>query len=207
MSPRWLSRTLVALAVPALVVPALATPASAAKAPEVPSVAQVTKIYPHLGGESYVTHDKVYRSTKNCKQGKAIKGATATFASYTVGDPADQAATGAKPSVFTTAMKFRTAKAASAYLRASGKTVKCPLEGPEGEDIKIKVTKITFKLGEERQGWTISATFDQTRLVAHALVVRKGKHLVTTGVSSSDGKKPSVKKAVKFTKVAIKTAS
>lgn len=202
MSAPWLSRALVALAVPALVVPALATPASAAKAPEVPSVAQVTKIYPRLGGEPRVDTIGVRRLDKNCEQGKRIKGARATAASYAPTDPDDHESSAAKPDVSVVAMRFPSVRSATAFLSGAKNEVKCPVDG-----YRIEVAKIRFKLGAERRGWTLTLSAGRTTVVAHTLLVRKGKHLVMTGVSSFDGQAPSVKKAVRLTKVALKAAS
>jgi hypothetical protein len=208
---RQLSRALIALAVPALTVTALAAPSpatAAVKGPKVPTVAQVAKIYPYLdGGTSYDSSSKVYGIGKNCKQGKAIKGATATSASYQAAEYAPPTAT--EPMVYVSAMRFRNADDAIDYLHATTKnTKKCPTgPGTPGSDVKVKIKKIAFKLGDERWGYTVTATMDDQTTVSHTLLVRDGKYIVNAGAMSMDGKAPVVKKAVQLTALTLKTAS
>ena len=103
MSSRWLSRALIALAVPALIVPAVASSATAAGAVRVPTVTAVAGIYPHLeGGTATESASKVYGPGRKCKPGKPVKGASARSASYspdyTSGDPDVYVIDGAHPS-------------------------------------------------------------------------------------------------------------
>lgn len=206
---RRLTTALIALAVPALTVSALSTPATAAvKGPKVPTVAQVAKIYPHLdGGTSYPSSGKVYGAGKNCKPGKAIKGATMTSASYLSADPADYAATAEKPMTYVSAIRFKDADDAIAYLHGAKNTGKCPVKDPStGQDVKVKLKKITFKLGDERQGWTVTATMSGQTMVSHSLMVRDGRFVINAGVMAMDGREPAVKKAIKLTALTLKTA-
>jgi hypothetical protein len=211
MHRRRLTRALVALAVPALTVPALATSATAAAtAPAVPSVAAVAKIYPHFDGgsssESVVS--KIRSVGKDCKPGKVIRGAKGRSASYLPADPADYAMTGAEPGVFTTAMRFRSARDAVKYLHASAtSTENCPTTGSGGDDVDAKITRIKFRLGDERQGYKIQITQDDTTLIMDSLLVRDGRYIVTAGVMSTDGQAPAVKKAIQLMKVAVDTAT
>lgn len=211
MSSRRLTRALIALAVPALTVSALSAPANAAaKGPAVPSVAKVAKIYPHLaGGTSDPITSKLNWPSKKCgKQGKVIKGAKATFASYLSADPADYAATAEKPMTYVSAMKFRNAKDAIKYLHGTSKGAKCPVKDPTtGKDVKVKIKKIKFRLGDERTGYTVTASIAGQKSVNHSLLVRDGKYIVTAGVMAMDGKTPNTKKAIKLTGLVLKTAS
>lgn len=209
MSRRWLTRTAVALAVPVLAVPALTTPAVAASAPKVPTVAKVAKIYPYLaGGTATEATSKVKSAGKNCKAGKPVKGASARSASYM---PADFTAGGsaASPYVYTSALKFRNAKDAAAYLKGSSKnTKKCPgIDLGTGGDVKVKVKKLKFKLGDESWGYTVTTTFSGTTSVSQSLLARKGKIIITVGASAMDGGTPSAKQATKLAKLTLKTAS
>lgn len=210
MSHHRLTRALIALAVPALTVSALTTPATAAtKGPAVPTVEQVAKVYPHLaGGTAYAASSKVLGLGRNCKPGKPIKGASATTASYTSADPADYAATAARPMVYASAMRFRSAQDAIAYLHASTKGAgKCPVTDPAtGEHVKVSIKKIRFKLGDERWGYTVTASMADVTTVSHSLLVRAGKVVVSTGAMSMDGAAPDVARAVKLTAVALRTA-
>lgn len=200
---RWLSRAVVALAVPVLAVPPLTTPAHAAKAPKVPAVAQVAKIYPHLAGGTASTSTSSVKSIKKCKSGKAIKGATSASAAYS---PAQYATpTAAAPLVYVSALKFRNTKAAVKYLRSASKATKCPVD-VGGTKVKVKVKKLKVRLGDQSWGYTVTATISGQKFVSQSVVARKGKKIITTGVSATDGGTPSAKKAVKLAKLTLKTA-
>jgi hypothetical protein len=214
MHRRWLNRALVALVVPAtLTAPALVPSATAAaKGPGVPSVATVAKIYPHFaGGTSSESTSKVIGPGKKCKPGKAIKGASARSASYmapfTSTDPTDFAMTGAKPGVFVSAMRFRSAKSAIDYLhKSSSSTKKCPVSTPTGTKVKAKMTRIKFRLGDERWGYKSQITINGQTIISDMLFVRDGKFVVYASAMSTDGVAPSVPKAIQLTKVALKAA-
>lgn len=213
MNRRWLSRALIALAVPvALTAPTVNSTATAAGAgPGVPSIAAAATVYPHLaGGTSTESTSKVLGLGKNCKPGKPIKGASSKTASYTPAyDPADPSSylmTGAKPSVFVTSMKFPTAKAAIAYLhKSTASTKKCPVtaSNPDGTKVDATVTRIRFKLGDERWGYQTRLTMSGQTVISNMLFVRKGKFIVYTGAMAMDGTAPSVPQSVQFTKVAL----
>lgn len=213
MHRRRLTRALVALAVPAtLAVPALASTAEAAGAgPRVPSVAAVAKIYPHLaGGTSSESVSTVIGPGRNCKPGKPVKGASARSASYsasyTSGDPTAFMMTGAKPGVFVSAMRFRSAKSAIAYLHTSStSTRKCPVPSPTGDGTKVraKVTKIKFRLGDERWGYKTQVSTGGRTLISDTLFVRKGRFVVYASAMSTDGVAPSVPKAIQLTKLSL----
>lgn len=214
MHRRWLSRALVALAVPAaLATPALAPSATAAPAgPGVPTVAQAAAVYPHLtGGTSSESASKVYGPGRNCKPGKAIKGASARSASYQAPidytDPASFTMTGARPGLFVTAMRFPSAKSAIAYLhKSTSSTKKCPTTTPTGGKVKAKITRIRFKLGNERWGYQTTVTYDGQTVISDNLFVRAGRFIVLTSAMSTDGNAPSVPKAVQLTKISLKAA-
>lgn len=226
MSRRWLSRALIALVVPAVTVPALAMSATAAGAAKVPSVEATAKIYPHVGTSSEST-SKVYGPGKKCGQQKVVKGASQTTAAYSPdytapeyasGDPSLYETTGERPSVYATAIKFKNAKAAIAYLHGYQKSAKkCPVTVPGGGagggkvDCKSSMKKIGFKLGNERWGYQMKATCtiagQATTMVTNSLFVRSGKHVVYTGATSMDQTAPSIPKSVQFTKLALKTVA
>jgi len=104
-------------------------------------------------------------------------------------------------------MKFRNAKDAIKYLHGTSKGAKCPVKDPTtGKDMKVKIKKIRFRLGDERWGHTVTATFSGQKMVSHSLLVRDGKYIVTAGVTATDGKTPNTKKAIKLTGLALKTA-
>lgn len=207
MSRRWLSRALVALAVPALLVPAFSTPAVAARGVAVPSVAKVAKIYPYLaGGSATRSTTKVTRIGKSCKPGKAIKGAKMTSAAYAPADPAAATGTAKAPFVFVSAIKFRSAKEATSYLRKSSQATKCSAAIGGGDDVKVKVKKFKVRLGQQSAGYTVTVRYSGQALTSQSVLVRKGKHIVTAGASAIDGSVPAKKKAISLARLAIKTA-
>jgi hypothetical protein len=223
MHRRWLTRALIALAVPALTVPAIASSATAASYPGVPTIDSVVKIYSHLdGGSANESTSKVYGPGKKCKPGKAIKGAGARSASYspdyTSGDPDVFVINGDHPMLSVTAMKFPSTKAAIAYLHGYGKTAKdCPGGGSGGGaggggggikcDTSMK--KIKFTLGDERWGYQYRSTCkdgDQTTSsVFNTLFARKGRFIVYANAMSMDTSAPSIPKSVQLTALALKS--
>ena len=223
MHRRWLTRALIALAVPALTVPAFAPSATAAGSfPDVPTVDAVAKIYPHLdGGSANESTSKVYGPGKNCKPGKAIKGAGARSASYspdyTSGDPDVFEITGETPMLSVTAMRFPSTKAAIQYLHGYSKTAKDCAGGGSGGgggggggitcDTSMK--KIKFKLGNERWGYQYRSTCrngDQTTSsVFNTLFVRKGRFIVYANAMSMDSSAPSIPKSIDLTGLALKS--
>ena len=224
MHRRWLTRALIALAVPALTVSAATSSATAAAAAQVPTVDQVAEIWTHLeGGTAYESTGKVLGPGKKCKPGKAIKGASARSASYspdyTSGDPDVFEITGETPMLSVTAMKFPSTKSAIAYLHGYDKAYKdCPGGGSGGGGggtggmkCKSSMKKIAFKLGDERWGYQLKATCtisgQPTSMVTNSLFVRDGKYVVYTGATSMDATAPSIPKSVEFTKLALTTVS
>jgi hypothetical protein len=207
MSRRLLSRALVALAVPALLVPTLSNPAVAAKGADVPSVAKVAKIYPYLaGGSATKSTAKVTRIGKDCKPGKAIKGASVTSAAYSPADPAAATGTADTPFVFVAAMKFRSAKDAVSYLRQSSTATKCSAATGIGDGVKVAVKKFKVKLGDQSLGYTATVTFSGQSFTSQSVLVRDGKRILTAGASAVDGSVPSKKKAISLAKLTVKTA-
>ncbi|HYF73515.1 MAG TPA: hypothetical protein VD864_11885 [Nocardioides sp.] len=224
MHRRWLTRALIALAVPALTVPTLATPATAAGA-QVPGIDAVAEIYPHLeGGTASESAGKVYGPGKKCGTTKVIKGASQRSASYSPdyssGDPDAYVVNGERPMVSATAMQFPTTKAAIAYLHGSAKSTRdCPGGGGPGgggggggtPDCKSSMKKIKFSLGDERWGYQIKSTCktgDQTTsMVFNSLFARKGKFIVYTSAMSMDATAPSIPKSIDMTDLALKTVS
>ena len=225
MSRRWLTRALIALAVPALTVTAATSSATAAGAAKVPTIDQVAQIWTHLdGGSAYESTSKVLGPGKKCKQGKPIKGATATSASYspdyTSGDPDVFEITGERPMVSLTAMKFPTAKAAIKYLHGYDKAYKnCPGGGSGGGGgggtggmkCKTSMKKIAFDLGDERHGYqykmTCTKAGETTHSVFNTLFSRKGKFIVYANIMSMDASAPSIPKSVDTTELAMKAVS
>ena len=227
MSRRRLSRALIALAVPALTVPAATSAATsaatAAGAARVPTIDQVAAIWTHVeGGSAHTSTGKVFGPGKKCKQGKAIKGASATSATYspdyTSGDPDVFEITGETPMLSVTAMRFPTKKAATAYLRGYGKSAKdCPGVGSGGGggtgamacDIDMK--KIAFTLGDERWGYQYKMKCTRagqtTRSVFNSLFAREGKFIVYANVMSMDASAPSIPTSVDLTELAMEAVS
>lgn len=218
MHRRWLTRALIALAVPALTVPAIASSATAAAYPDVPTVDAVAKIYAHLeGGTATESTSKVYGPGKNCKPGKAIKGAGARSASYspdyTSGDPDVYVVDGDHPMVSVTAMQFPSTKSAIAYLHGYGKTAShCGGGGGGGgggATCDTKAKKIKFDLGDERWGYqyrsTCKAGGQTSSSVMNTLFVRKGKYVVYAAAMSMDSSAPSIPASVDLTGLALKS--
>jgi hypothetical protein len=225
MHRRWLNRALIALVAPALIVPALASSATAAPGARVPSIDAVAKIYPHLdGGTANESSAKVLGPGKKCKTGKPIKGASQRSASYspdyTSGDPDAYAITGARPSVFATAMKFASTKSAIDYLHGYATYAKdCPGGagggtgggGTGGMKCKTSTKKIAFKLGNERWGFQTKSVCEigttTSTSVFNSLFARQGRFIVYTGAMSMDATAPSIPKSVSLTKLALKTVA
>lgn len=209
MTHRWLTRALVAVAVPALLAPALVSSASAAPtAPPVPTLEAVAKIYPHLeGGSADITRGrKIRMPEKSCKSGSVIKGATGQGALYApdLESVEDRYPTGQEPIVSVTAAVFPTARLASQYLRASGVlgALDCELPGVEPQTKKIR-----FRLGSERSGLQMRLGTKKNPLIMNVLDVRSGKRLVSVTIMSTTGKAaPSIAKSVDLTRLALKTA-
>lgn len=219
MNSRWLSRALIALAVPALILPAAATSATAAAPAKVPTIDAVAGIYPHLaGGTATESSSKVLGPGKKCKPGKPIKNATSTSASYTpdytTADPSTLMPTGATPSISVTAMKFPNAKTAIAYLHGFEKSYKdCPgggggTGGGGGlPDCKSSIKKIKFKLGHERSGSQITSVCPDSSSAMNMLFVRQGKFVVYATAMSMDATAPSIPSSIDLTKLALDTVS
>jgi hypothetical protein len=223
MHRRWLTRALIALAVPALIVPAVASSASAASYPDVPTIDAVAKIYDHLdGGSASDSTSKVYGPGKKCKPGKAIKGAGSRSASYSPdyssGDPDVFVIDGEHPMVSVTAMQFPNTKAAVKYLHGYSKSAKdCPNPGGGGGNgggsggvkCDTKIKKIKFELGDERWGYQYRSTCkngDQTTSsVFNMLFSRQGKFIVYTTAMSMDATAPSIPKSIDLTELALKS--
>ncbi|MCB8954925.1 MAG: hypothetical protein H6529_00400 [Nocardioides sp.] len=220
MHRRWLTRALIALAVPALTAPAIASSATAAAAyPDVPSIDAVAKIYDHLeGGTATESTSKVYGPGKKCKPGKAISGAGARSASYspdyTSGDPDVYTIDGEHPMVSVTAMQFPSTKAAIKYLHGSTKSAKhCGGGGGGGgggTGCDSTMKKIKFSLGDERWGYQYRSTCrsggQTSSSVINSLFVRQGKFIVYTMAMSMDASAPSIPKSIDLTDLAVTTA-
>lgn len=223
MSRRWLTRALIALAVPALTVTATTSSATAAAKAQVPSVDAVAGIYSYLeGGTAYESASKVFGPGKKCKPGKAIKGASARSASYSPDYSTGEVPpiSGDTPMISVTAMKFPTEKAAIAYLRGYGKTAKdCPAGGggggggggTGGMKCDTSMKKIAFDLGDERWGYQYKMKCkkgdETTQSVFNSLFARKGKFIVYAYLMSMDASAPSIPKSVDVTELAMKTVS
>ena len=221
MHRRWLTRALIALAVPALTVPAIASSATAAASyPDVPSIDAVATIYGHLdGGTANESTSKVYGPGKKCKPGKAIDGAGARSASYspdyTSGDPDVYVIDGEHPMVSVTAMQFPSTKAAIAYLHGYTRTAKDCAGGGSGggggggTSCDSSMKKIKLSLGDERWGYQYRSTCrgggQTTTSVFNMLFVRDGKYVVYTSAMSMDETAPSIPKSIDLTALALKS--
>ena len=223
MNRRWMTRALIAIAVPALTVTALASSATAATV-DVPTIDDVATIYPHLdGGTASESAVQVYGPAKKCTT-KVIKGASGKSASYSPdyssGDPSAYVIDGEHPMISVQAYKFPTPKAAIAYLHGYAKYTKdCPSGGGSGgggggggkPDCTSKMTKIKFALGDERWGYQMRATCQiagqTTSSVFNMLFVRKGKFIVYATAMSMDTSAPSIPKSIDLTALALKSAA
>lgn len=195
-------RLLAAVTLSALLAIGLAPAASATAVPDVPTIAQVAKVYPFLSkGTAYdYPMTKVEAPGKKCGKTVVIKGAKGHTASYAI--PGSGLSTAKKPSVMVTALRFRSATSAKSFLAKSGKRAgRCP-----GPDMDVKVTKLKVNLGDQSWGVTIKATDGDTTYASQSLMVRSGKLIVTTIVGSADGKAPKAKKAIAILKVGLKAA-
>lgn len=215
MTHRWLTRALVAVAVPALLVPALSSSATAApKPPAVPTLDAVSKIYPHLAdGTADVTRKRKVRMPQtSCKGGAVIKGATGQEAVYapdiesmSLEDVEALEFTGKEPMVSVAAEVFPTSRVASQYLRASLTEGEDCAVALDDDDMHLK--KIRFQLGAERWGFQLRMGTKKAPLIANFLLVRSGKTIVTVTSTSLSGKAaPSIAKSVDLTRLALKTA-
>lgn len=207
---RIVARLGVAVAAAALTVPALAPAAQAAPAPKVPSVAKVAKVYPHFkGGQIFESKiNDVRAPAKKCNQTKKVKGAVGNGASYMTADAAG--GTGAQPGLTVVAYRFPSPAKAKSYLTAAARQAKkCPGGGivvPGIKSSKAKAFKV--KIGDTSQGVTVTITTDSgTKYVSNVVVARKGKFIINTVTTAADGKKPAVKKSIKVSALALKTAS
>ena len=220
MHRRWLTRALIALAVPALTVPAAATSATAAATAQVPTIDAVAAIYPHLaGGTANEFADKVLGPGKKCKAGKPIKGASSRSASYspdyTTADPSTLMPSAATPMISVTAMRFPSAKVAIAYLRGFQTSAKdCPVPGGGAgggaggggtADCKTSTKKIRFTLGDERWGYQMRSVCPASSTAMNMLFARKGKFVVYANVMSMDATAPAVPPSIALTKLALAT--
>ena len=221
MHRRWLTRALIALAVPALIAPAATSATAAASYPGVPTIDAVANIYPHLdGGSASESTSKVFGPGKKCKPGKAINGAGARSASYSPdyssGDPDVFVIDGEHPMLSVTAMQFPNTKAAIKYLHGYSKTAKdCPggggggTGGGGGGGVKCdtNMKKIKFKLGDERWGYQYRSTCKSgaqtTQSVFNMLFARDGRYIVYTTAMSMDSSAPSIPKSIDLTDLAL----
>ena len=214
---RLVNRVLIALAVPALLIPAAS--ATAAGTAQVPSIDEVAKIYKHLdGGSAYESTSKVFGPGKKCKPGKAIKGASATSATYNPDYSSGEIPeiTGKTPMVSVTAMKFPSAKSAIAYLHGYDKSAKdCGAGGDGGGSgggsggpkCKASMKKIAFKLGDERYGYQFKSKCKDSASVINTLFTRKGQFVVYANVMSMNATAPSIPDSVDLTELALKKVS
>ncbi|GAA4736319.1 hypothetical protein GCM10023350_20200 [Nocardioides endophyticus] len=211
MTHRWLTRALVAVAVPALVAPTVASTATAVpKPPAVPTLAAVAKIYPHLeGGSIDVSRvSKIRMPEKSCKRGSVIKGATGQEAMYapdieSMEDVKEFEVTGQEPMVSVTTQVFRSARVASQYLRAT------LTEGQDCEELvgdEGQMKKIRFKLGSERWGFQVRTAIKKDPLIGNVLFFRTGAKIVGVMSMSMTGKTaPSIPKTIAVARLALKT--
>jgi hypothetical protein len=214
MTHRWLTRALVAVAVPALLVPVVASSATAApKPPAVPTLAAVAKIYPHLeGGHADVTREKVYAAGKKCQQGKVIKGATGRDVLY-MPKPAEEPdgllPTGEEPVVFISTARFSSTKAARAFFAADrADTKKClGTDGPLGPKAKMTLKKFRVGLGSESWGYQATWATKKATSSAALITVRKGARLIGVFSMALEGRTvPSIPKTIALARLALKTA-
>lgn len=202
-----LARVLVALAAPALAVSALALPAGAApaKGPDTPTVPQLATVYPQLD-ETTVTTEAftVKTALEDCSDGKRVPGATGTTASYDGGEPTEDSIFGVDPYVLVAAFSFRSAADASSYLKDISAVL--PACAGLGDDVDSTTERIRFKVGDERAGYVVTTETMGSTFVTQQLLARSGKTLVFANVLSTARKPPAVRKAVRLTALALKTA-
>ena len=197
-----------AVAAATLTVPTLAPTAGAAARPKVPTIAQVQGVFPHLAGGSVLVTPikKVYGPAKKCGKTTRIKGASGTSGSYTTADFA--VPTAVAPTLLVTAYRLPSPAAAKKLLASAAKQAKkCPGGGIVVPGIKdTTVTKFKTKLGNTSEGYTVTITTDSGSYVSNVILVRKGKTILNTVVTSMDGQAPAVSTSIKAAQVALKTA-
>lgn len=212
MNRRRLARALTVLAVPALLVPIAASPATAApKAPRVPTLAQVVKIYPGLrGAEVEINREPSVKSPgTGCDEGKRVKGAVGREAEYSPAFDLTKPGygmTGATPSVSVVAERFPTTRAARGYFTAGAEQLEhCFTEGDD--DIEIRSAKpIRFRLGAQHAGYRATAAVAGMRMNMNVLAVRAGRHVVFVMTMSLTKAAPSIAKTVDVARLALRTA-
>ncbi len=211
---RWLTRTLVAVAVPALLGPTVSSSATAAtKPPAVPTFAAVAEIYPHLeGGYADSTREQVTAIGKDCNPGDAIKGATGREVLYMPKpeeEPDGLLPTGEEPVVFLSSARFPSTKGAREFFAADrADTKKClGTEGPLGPKATMTLKKFRVDLGSESWGYQVTWTTKKATNFATMTTVRKGTRLVGVLTMAVDGSTaPSIPKTIALTRLAVRTA-
>ena len=201
-----LARVVVALGAATLIAPAFApTATAAAPYPKVPALKAMKKVYPHLTSRSPSSSDLVRGPAKKCDEVVTISGAVSTYATYLPeGDM-----TGARPLVIVDAIRLASARQAKVhYPRAVNRTRNCSHLVWGATDAKVKRFKVA--IGRASAGHTVRIRDTDVgfeRLIAHVILVRAGKHIVTTSVVSANGKAPSRKKAVQAAALAVRAAT
>lgn len=199
MKHRRLARALTLLAVPALLVSALSSPADAVRpAPETPSPNAVRNVLPNLQNASTFSVAGQVRSTrKDCTPGKVVRGSTARTTMYM---PRGRRST---PFAVVEAARFRTAADARAQLRRVGRP-KCAgdgLFGPVG-----KTTRVRFHVGDHRVGFRSVQRHGGETAAMYFLSATRGRVLVTTMVFAGGRHVPSERQAIRFARLALRTA-
>ncbi|TQK72346.1 hypothetical protein [Nocardioides sp. SLBN-35] len=204
MQMRRLRHALAAVIVPAALVGLTVGPAdAAAKAPKVPSPAKVAAVYPHLAGVTPVVASGAAQATA-CTPAKDVKGAKTTGAAYMVSAP-----TAAAPNVTVSAIRFKSATKAKAFLKKAAARLVC-----ESQALGLTATATPFKFKlkgtDQRVGLTTqqSMTAGSTTITlgGQTLLARKGEKVVSVTAVSGDATAPAVAPAQTLLKVAVKTA-
>ncbi|TNM42712.1 hypothetical protein FHP29_06760 [Nocardioides albidus] len=200
MQMRRLRQAFIAVIVPAALVGLTVGPAdAAAKAPKVPSPAKVAAVYPHLAGVT-PTVVSATPQTDDCLPAKVVKGAKSTAALYSASAPA-----AATPSVTVSAIRFKSATRAKAYLKKAADIMACQFQKMS---LTFTSTAFKFKLKgtDQRVGLTTQQGTTGFTVAGQTLLARKGEKVVSVTAISGDATAPSLDPAVKLLKVAVKTA-
>ena len=194
-------RALLLLALPALLVVGLATPADAMPtAPETPSVNAVARVFPLLkNGMSLSVASRVRQVRLNCRVGDPVEGSTERETTYL------QRGLRFGRIAQVTAARFASAADVRTYLRRAARARCLGLSGTKGEP-GLATTRLHFRLGDHRVGFQAVQTDGKHAVGGYFLFVSRGRTVVSTIVSSTSRQFPPAEKAVRLTRMALRTA-
>ena len=201
MLPQRLARVAVAVTTAALVVPT--GPAQAApKAPDLPRLPAVAKIYPHVaGGEREVHADYVTIEGRTCGASTVEEDVAGMIAEYSAAEPA--APTRSTPMVILRAMRFAEVKRAKLFTtRLERFYRRCGREYGETRNVRIPVD-----LGQSSWGRSLSLRSGNGREHGNVVAARTGKRVVVAMTISEGARPPAPRKTVRLADLAFRVAT